>query len=150
MRYIMLLVLLLVFCAVAHAQIYKWVDQDGNIQYTDQPPSAGSAQKERKLKIKSTPASPADNKSTVPKSLAEERAEFDKRRLDKHEAESKRQAEIEVNNQKCMHAQGKLKTFRDSARLTMPDGKGGIQYVDDDLRQKNIEEAKKNISTFCK
>ena len=36
MHYFLLFSLLLGFNFDAHSQVYKWVDQDGNIQYTDQ------------------------------------------------------------------------------------------------------------------
>jgi len=29
-------------------QVYKWIDQDGNVQYTDQPPPSGDARDEKK------------------------------------------------------------------------------------------------------
>jgi hypothetical protein len=40
--------------------------------------------------------------------------------------------------------------YTDSPRLTVPDGSGGIAYVDDDMRQKKIAEANKAVATFCK
>jgi len=32
----------------------------------------------------------------------------------------------------------------------MPDGQGGVAYVEDDVREKHIQEAQKNIAAFCK
>jgi len=40
--------------------------------------------------------------------------------------------------------------YTDTPRMTVPDGTGGITYVDDETRQKRIEEANKAIKALCK
>ncbi|MEK7845247.1 MAG: DUF4124 domain-containing protein, partial [Pseudomonadota bacterium] len=80
----------------------------------------------------------------------EERLEFDKRQQKKKEEETKQQARTQEDKQKCINAQGQLRIYTDSPRLTVPDGSGGIVYVDDDMRQRKIDEANKAIAAFCK
>jgi hypothetical protein len=149
MQHSILFILLLVFSVVTHGQVYKWVDQDGNTQYTDQPPPTGAAQDEHKLNIKSPPPQSADSKETAPRSLNDEMQGFKERRLTKQEAEARQQIETEEKERNCIDAQGKLKLFRDAPRLAVSDGKGGITYADDDMRQEKISEAKNNIATYC-
>lgn len=176
MRYIIFSVLLLAVSFSAQGQLYKWVDKDGKTQYTDQPPPPGAARNEKKLDIKSAPAQPAAAKATdkavtkaddkgkagdkvtdkekdkpgVPKTTAEKELDFKKRRAAEAEAETKQQAEAKQNQEKCAQAQTKLKTFQDTPRITIPDGKGGSIYADDAARQKNIDEAQRDIASFCK
>ena len=53
MRLITLTMLfLLAFCA--HAELFKWVDADGNIMYSDQPPP-GAAKKEHQVDEETLP-----------------------------------------------------------------------------------------------
>jgi len=140
---------LLLLCGLnAHAQIYKWVDENGNTQYTSQPPAA-LAKSEKKLNIKVRPAAKTDQPSSVAKNLADERTVFDERWKKKKEDKKKQKVAAAAKSKKCFHAQGRLKTYRDTARLTVPNGKGGIQYVDDKLRQKKIAAANKDIATYC-
>ncbi|SFQ09364.1 protein of unknown function [Nitrosomonas cryotolerans] len=150
MRHILLPALLFVLSIVAQAQIYKWVDKNGHMQYSDLPPPSDVTQDNRGLSIQSMPPRFDDNnKTNTGKSLSEEKLEFEKRQLARREAENKRQIEAEENKKKCNEAQGRLKIFRESPRLTIPDGKGGIVYVDSHMRDEKIEKAKKNIAAYC-
>ena len=138
--------LLFLFSQLISAQVYKWVDENGKTQYTDQPPPSGAAQNEQKLKIPSAPPSSAKQPST----LSDEKDAFDKRREEKLEEKSRQVAKAEEDKQICIDAQGRIKVFRDSPRLTMPDGKGGIVYVDDDMRQAEINKLNDVIAKHCK
>ena len=66
------------------------------------------------------------------------------------ENEANQQAKAEENKKKCIDAQGRLRIYTDTPRLTIPDGAGGITYLDDDARQRKIDDAKKQITTYCK
>ena len=70
-------VLLFVFSIVANGELYKWVDNNGKTQYTDQPPPAGAATTEKKLEIKLAPVQPAEDKAKkAGKNLAERELDF--------------------------------------------------------------------------
>jgi len=149
MRTFVFIGLMLLFSIAAHAQIYKWVDENGKTQYTDRPPSSSVTKEEQKLNINSAPIS-GKNATSKSKNLTNERLEFDKRQQQKKENEAKQQAKTEENKKKCIDAQTRLKMYTDLPRMTVPDGSGGIAYVDDDTRQKKIDEANKAVATFCK
>ena len=88
-------VLLFVFSIVANGELYKWVDNDGKTQYTDQPPPAGAAATEKKLEIKLAPVQPAGVKDKkARKNLAERELDFKKRLAAKEQEEAKYQKEI--------------------------------------------------------
>lgn len=149
MRILVFTGLIVLFSITVNAQIYKWVDENGKTQYTDVPPPPGVATEGQRLNIKSSPIS-GNNETSKSKNLTEERFEFDKRQQQKKEEEVKQQAKAEENKKKCIDAQGQLKLYTDSPRLTMPDGTGGIVFVDDDARQRKIADANKAIAAFCK
>jgi hypothetical protein len=48
MKYRMLLAVLISIAVLAHAETYKWVDADGTIHYSDQPPPPSARKSERK------------------------------------------------------------------------------------------------------
>ncbi len=154
MQRLTIMLLLLMFSVVANAQVYKWVDADGKTQYTDQPPPSGAGQNEEKLKIKPAPPSsyvkkPSDTDSVD--GVAEDtKLNFSERRAARKEAKEEKEKQAEELNQKCIHAKGQLKMYRDTPRLRVPDGNGGIAYVDDNVREKHIQEAQENITAFCK
>lgn len=134
----------------ANAQIYKWVDEHGKTQYSDRPPPPGAAKDEKRINIRTGVSSQNDDESGTAKSLAEQKSEFEKRRQQRLEQESKQQTNADENKKKCIDAKTQLSMYSDSPRLTVPDGAGGITYVDEETRQKKIDEANKLVATFCK
>ncbi|MCB1947855.1 DUF4124 domain-containing protein [Nitrosomonas sp.] len=156
MHYLVFIVWLFFFSMPVSSQLYKWVDENGKTQYSDQPPPSDNIQNEQKLKIHVSPtsvstASAADN--TDPgnaDALTEQRLEYDKRRQERLKKEVQRKTEAAENQKKCVDAQSRLRVFLESPRLRIPDGKGGIAYADDNLRQQKIDETNEAIKTFCK
>jgi hypothetical protein len=52
-------------CGVAHAQVYKWVDEHGKIHYGDRPPEEERASKLAVRKSPSAPAQPASPEQPI-------------------------------------------------------------------------------------
>ncbi len=146
MRYL-LLVLLLNLSMPAHSQVYKWVDSNGSVQYSDQPPAASVAS-EAKLNINSKPLPSTE---TAPSSTTQkELQEFKGRRDSAQEEAAIKQMEIEENNKRCADAQSRLKMFQEMPRISLPDGKGSFRGTTEDEHRELIAEEKVNISTYCK
>ena len=155
MRYLVFILSFFFFSMLTQAQVYKWVDSNGKIQYSDQPQQTGVAQDEQKLKIQSvpTPASPVnseDDGAGGSKSLSDERLEYNERRQERLKKEAQLKEKVEENKQKCIDSQSRLRVFSESPRLRLPDGKGGLVYADDNLRQQKINEANEAVKTYCK
>lgn len=142
-------------------QLYKWVDENGKVQYSDQPPPASAKQQKLDLKVPPPAAQPAEAKSDEksgksetkaagPKSLAEQELEFRKRRVQEEEKAAKQAAEAKQNQQKCDQARSQLAANQQVGRLFSYDAKGERVYVDDQTRQANIEKAQQDINTYCK
>ena len=74
MRKILVFLSLLAAPLLAHAELYKWVDSNGKVQYSDQPPAGTNAKTIGHGKGKAAEAPAAQNKAT-PKSLADKELE---------------------------------------------------------------------------
>jgi hypothetical protein len=147
MRRPFLFFLLLLIPLAAQAEIVKWVDDKGEIHYSDQPPA--NARKSQSLNIKNQPSASSPER----KSLPEQDMEFRQRRMeaedaDKKAAEEKKQAEIAKQN--CAAARGNLKMLQDGMRLTKYNEKGERVFLDDAERAKAIDEAQRAVSDWCK
>ncbi len=147
-----ILLLLLIFSVAVNGQVYKWVDADGKTQYTDQPPPSGTAKDESKLNIRPAPPTSNNNHQTDSINVVDkdQKLSFSERRAARKEAKAEKEQAAEELNQKCIQAQGQLKMYRDTPRLRVPDGNGGVVYVDDNVREGHIKEAQKNIAAYCK
>lgn len=154
MQKIILLALLAGFCLTAQAeQLYKWVDADGKVHYTDQPPPAKAQTKPLNIKSQSSaPAQAAEGKPAA-KTAAEKEQEFRKRRVEAEEAGAKRekeQAEAKQKEQNCAAARGNLRMLQEGGRVAQYDAKGEKVYLEDADRQQAVARAQKEVDSWCK
>lgn len=153
MSRILSLILFLTIPLVAHGQLYKWVDQDGKIQYSDQPPPA-NARQQKKIDVQTAPpATPSQDpgkKAEEPKTAAEQDLEFKKRKLKEEEDQAKQAAEAKQRQENCNTARGRLKSLQEIGRVFTYDAKGERVYADDASREKMVQEAQQDISKWCR
>lgn len=147
MRNLMFLALLFLFASAANGQIYKWVDRNGKTQYTDQPPPPGISKSEKMLGIQFS--SQSVNEEGTAKDSVEKEQTLKEKRAAREEERSKQLAEAKIKKENCLRAQSNLDLLKNSERLSVPDGNGGVVDVDDHLRQKYMDEALKNITAYC-
>jgi len=157
LRIVSLIVLVLLATTSAYCEVYKWIDPDGTVHYSDQPPPG--AVQEQTLGIKSgTSGSEAPGtekaapKSAGPKTYIEEGAEFRKRQV---EAEAKRAkdekalAEAKEAQQNCERARSSLQSLQTGQRVTVYNGKGERAYLDDNAREQEIANTQKAVDFWC-
>jgi hypothetical protein len=73
-----------IFSGTAYAGITRWVDAQGNVHYSDQPPPAG-AKLEKNIAV--PPPVPAKSEESAAKSLADKEMEFQKRQKEQADSE---------------------------------------------------------------
>ena len=130
----------------AHGALTKWVDADGKVHYSDEPPPVD-------VKAK-TLTTPHDSTSGVPaaKTFIELESERKKNQKAKEEAAQKtaqQQEEAAGKRKNCISAKANLRALENNPQITTYNDKGEVSYMDDSARRQNIEEARKQISTFC-
>lgn len=145
----MIVVLLLLLTGNANGQVYKWVDGEGKVQYSDQLPPAGASKNEKMIDIQSSSQSANDDGKDGTKDAAEKEQAWKEKRAAREEARSKQLAEANMKKENCLRARSNLELLRNSERLSVPDGNGGVIDVDDHLRQQYTAEALNNIATYC-
>ena len=153
-----LFILLMLSSANAAADLSKWVDANGNVQYSDQPPPANVKAKT----LHSTSNTPALTSasgvaaSSAPpagKTLAEREAELKKAQKAKKDAADKaaqEQARKDADNANCEASKQNLRTLQEGIRMVEINANGERSYISDEQRQQRIAKAQQNISTFCK
>lgn len=149
------LTLALVLGAPVQAQLYKWVDSNGRVQYSDKPPPAG-ATKEKKLNIPknppaAVPAAPAaGDQPAGPRTAAEKEMDFRKRKVEEEQSKQKSEAAEKENQERCISAQSQLRNFEEAGRVYTMNEKGERQYYDDEARMRGIEQARQDMAKYCK
>lgn len=130
---ILLLTTLLLFAGSASAGLYKWVDDEGNVHYTQKRPH-----KKQYKRIKKPAAAPENSKplyKSTKKSLPNNVVERTAAKSDKIRAEN------------CTKAKHHLTNFQINRRMLNEDG--NVVRIDDKEREIQIAKAKKAISDFC-
>lgn len=153
-----LLTFLLLASASASAALIKWVDAEGKVHYSDQPPPPNV--KAEKLRLPSAAETPGSASGVAaasapagPKTIAEREAELKKAQQAKKEATDKAakdQARIDAEKAQCEAAQQNLRALQEGMRLVEIDAKGERSYLDDNQRRQRIEKAQQDINTYCK
>lgn len=147
-----LLFLLILTSANALAVVSKWVDANGQVHYSDQPPPP-DAQSKTLRQMTDTQGSASVSGVAAPKTLAEKEAELKKAQKEKKEAAGKaaqKQAAAEAQQASCAAAQQNLRALQQGTRMVEIDAKGEQSYVDDKQREQRIEKTQKDISNYCK
>ena len=152
-----LLILIVLTSTSSFAALNKWVDADGKVIYSDQPPPANV--EATVLRSAPGPAAPADNGDAAessapaaPKTIAEREAELKKAQQAKKEAADRaaqEQAEAEAATMNCSALNRNLGMLQEGMRMMEVDDNGERYYLSDEQRQQRITKLKQDINTPC-
>jgi cytoskeletal protein RodZ len=152
-----LLILLILASANTFAAVSKWVDAQGQVHYSDQPPPPET--KAETLHSASDAENAAGNdvtKTSAPaatKTIAEREAELKKAQQAKQEAADKaaqKQAAADAVKANCANAQQNLRNLQAGGRMVEIDANGESSFISDAQRQQRIEKAQQEIGNLCK
>ncbi len=132
------------------AQVYKWIDKDGKVQYSDAPPPAGAgASVPQKLDTSASNSSgvggPAKDQSWRDKAR-----DYDKRRIEAAEKQAGVSELARKNQERCNSARKDLRSLQEVRRVYRSDDHGERHYLEDDQRQAEIARAQGVVSEACK
>lgn len=135
-----------VACALAavsaQAQVYKWVDEKGKVQYGDQPPDS------KKASSVNVPPPPAD----APKQQDWKEKDLDSKRkkIERERTEGNRDRQAEANRAGiCADARRRLGTLNEQAPVYQRNDKGEKVYIEDNDRARLKAEMQRLISDNC-
>lgn len=146
----LLFLLALIFSGTAFAGITRWVDAEGKVHYSDEPPPSG-AKNEKQIVV--PPSAPVPSKESASKSLADKEMEFRKRQQEQADAQAKKDKEAaaaKVKQQNCDRAKATQRNLESGVRAFSINEKGERVYMDDSARQKALADAKKAVDSWCK
>ena len=138
---------LLVSGATYSSEIYKWVDDEGNVHFGDRP---DGVQPER-LDIESRPTDPA-RVQAMNQARATERA---KSETAKAQAAAEQPTAEEVKKEadertaKCTAYQAQLQSYTNNRRLYRMDADGEREYLSDDEVDQTRQVTAQRVEEFC-
>lgn len=130
----------------ALAEVYKWVDAEGNVHYGDRPPSEG--RETRSLDLTPAPDRDSDHGS---RSLKQRRLleAFEAERAERELAESEAAEAKRERVHKCDQARRTLANFERANVIYTTDDSGARNYMSDGERREAAANARAWIARHC-
>lgn len=133
---------------LSHAgQVYKWVDESGNVQFSQFPPP-GKEQSES-LNIKVQKSSSASTEKQKLNDLRQKLSESSVDRNTESEDEKVEKEKQLVKAENCSKAKQKLLDYQNNGRIykTLPNGER--EWYDEKGRDQLIKQAEQEVSKYC-
>ncbi len=127
----------------ANAGTYKWLDDNGNVVYSQQPPEGRPYESVKTTKPNSVSLQP----SPTEKSFISGKQEEDKESELDRKVEQVAAKDQQMRADNCKAAKNNLQTYTVYRRIQNEDGE--IIRLDDNERARLIEESKEAIKEFC-
>lgn len=168
MKRLSLAATLVLFAALpASAQIYKWLDKNGKVQYSDTPPPS-NIKAETLRAHSSAPSAPAASAATTgankdgtakdaakagAKTPAEQEQAFRKRQLEAskaQEAGDRKQAQAQEQAERCRRATAAVNALQLGGRQQQIDSRGERVFLDERQIALELAKAREEAATACK
>ncbi len=137
----------------AGAQLYKWTDANGRVQYSDKPPPPGTrGQPVPGGNVSTVSGTSPAGSAAAPKSTADREQEFRKRQAEQEEAQKKAQKVAEEQRAKqanCEQARRQLAAMQSGQRMATFDEKGERRFLEDGEIQQAIQRTQGDVARLC-
>ena len=147
--------------ATVAAQVYKWVDKDGQTQYSDSPPPPGANKAGQKKIIDTSAAASAPvvaGKPGEPAKSPKEKAKEAAKETEKQRAEAAIKAKndeelarvAKANEDRCKGATIVLKEYESGRPISRADANGDRSFLSDEERAAEAARMRAAMAESCK
>lgn len=144
MKYKLLIGLVTLLSVVpVSAKVYKWVDENGQVHYSDTPQRGAETVNVRT----GEPADPHTVKRL--ERLKELSRQYDSERQEAEKKQAKAQQQAAKQEAACDAATKRYNTYRQHTRWFTTDSEGNKKYLSDKEYEQSIQEAKQAMKKAC-
>ena len=143
---------LLAFSALADTEIYRWVDEEGNVHFSDCAPPPSCDAEKIQTEPEPDPLEVRRAQERLDKMLAQQEQSTAEREQEKLERERQRVAAMKVavaKKQICIRARQNLHVLQVQRPVFYIDENGNYVYLDDKSRLSEISRMMKLIADNC-
>lgn len=127
------------------AAMYKWVDDEGNVVYSERKPADKSV-----TEVKKQSGGPSDEEARQKLESLKEKTTNDKKDRDFQAEYTTQQGEREQRLKKnCEIARENIRILRTASRVKDVDGDGNQYFVDDSAREARMARARDQVKQYC-
>lgn len=145
--------------ATVAAQVFKWIDKDGKVNFSDTPPPAVAVKGEaKKIVVPSASPSPPATPSKIvapptAKTGADQAKDADKKKAELAEKAKKDEATDKIakqNEERCKEAKRYLTTLESGTPIKQSNDAGENVFMTDEARASESARAKTAVTESCK
>ena len=160
---ILVAIAVLLATATVAAQVYKWVDKDGQVQYSDRPPTETSKVESKKLGS-AAPGAPANASATTaaksgdvaksPKDKAKDAAKDAEKRKTEAGDKAKKDDDLariaKANEERCKGATNNLRDYESGRPINRTADNGERSFLSDEERAAEVARMRAAMTESCK
>jgi len=139
-----LVVLVCTACPLAAGEVYKSVDAEGHVVYSDRADTSGA----QKSVVQSDPSNPTEI-ARLAKEREIQKAEELQRNRQKLIDDTKKAQQDQVKQVQCDNARNRYNSLKDARRIFDLDAAGNRQYYSDAEADTRREEARQAMTAAC-
>lgn len=130
----------------SQAKLYKWVDENGNVTYSERKPPDQSA---TEIKVRTAPVTQEQSRQQL-EGLKEKVETGQKDREFAKNAAAENQAHAEQFKKNCEIARENRRILQNSSRIQDKDKDGNTYFLDQQQIETKLEQANKQVELYCK
>jgi hypothetical protein len=138
-------IIMLFISSISHAEMYKWVDENGETHYSQSPPVSD-------VKVETIAPPPPIDSSNAQKNLQQTLEKANSLREERMVAKDNREKEENEAQQleeHCQQLNARLTSLQVRPRANKKDEEGNLVRMTEEERQEDIDKTKNEISEKC-
>jgi hypothetical protein len=132
--------------APTQAKLYKWVDEDGNVTYSERKPPDQAV---TEVKVRTAPVTPEQSRQQL-EGLRDKVETGEKDRDYAKTAATEDQAHAEQFKKNCEIARQNKRVLENTSRVQDQDKDGNSYFLDQQQVSTKLEQTNKQIELYCK
>lgn len=125
--------------------MYKWVDEEGNVSYSDKPPLGTQVEKIKKQRYGVNDQEAQEQLD----SLNEKANVLQQERDIKNEVATQQSQRNETIKRNCEIARANLELLTSQSRVTLKDAQGDDYFLTDEDKQSKTLDARASVGRYC-
>ncbi|MDF1588721.1 MAG: DUF4124 domain-containing protein [Gammaproteobacteria bacterium] len=140
-----LYLMLAIFSTNTVADVYKWVDENGQTHYSQQAPA------QQKAELLKTPPPPAFNPEDQQRvdQLIKQQQQDRKARIKQQQQQQQAAEQLAIKQQNCTTAKNNLQQYQDNPGRRVADAEGNVTRLKEEDRQQRIQEFQQQVQQYC-
>ncbi|MES9992513.1 MAG: DUF4124 domain-containing protein [Candidatus Thiodiazotropha sp.] len=129
------------------AGVYKWVDENGRVHFSDRPTAAESTEVQIKQQERTAPSADQHDRKLKMQRMLDV---YKEDREEKREAKQKQQQEKKKRKQNCARAKDRYNSHIRARGIYEYDKQGERRYLSEKERSSHMKRLKSEIARWCK